>query len=310
MVSNSYEIARIRNSLIADIGQADDFSWAPTNIPPDFLLEKAPIPVEFKQLVERLDKSYSESDSWGKSLQISQHLEQGPGRGDGIKSSTLNTYKTMMTSKAGYCSDYTQVFNGIAYSADIPVREWGMSFDGYSGRGHAFNEIYDHRIGKWIFVDSFNSFYVLDKKTNIALSAIEFSEKLKQNKTDEITITPITPERFGFRDTNHAIEYYRRGADQFFLWFGNNVLSYDNHFAIRTLGSTSRAIEQIIGITLGIFPRIKLIPSDTNKDQINLLFSKRNTFLLLLSTEILLGIGLLLQIFMYRASANKPRSLS
>ena len=298
MISNSYEVARIRNSIIADVGQPADFTWTPENPPIEFLLEQSSSPPEFHMIIKQFGQNFENFQNLHKSLQITDLLGEGPGRGDGIKSNTLDTYNKLMTEKAGYCADYTQVFNGIAYTANIPVREWGMSFDGYSGRGHAFNEIYDYHFNKWVFIDPFNSFYVLDKQTGIPLSTMEFRQRLSENTAENNSlITPINMERFGFRDSQDAIEYYQRGADQFFLWFGNNVFSYDNHQAIRSFGSVSRAVEQILGIFFGVMPRIKLVISDSNIGQIKSLFAKRNTFIILSSLFIIIFLVLLVQLF-------------
>ena len=73
----------------------------------------------------------------------------------------------------GYCADYSQVFTALALSTGIPVREWGLGFEGF-GRGHAFNEVYDSEQRKWVFIDSYHSLYVIDRGSHNPLSTIEF----------------------------------------------------------------------------------------------------------------------------------------
>jgi hypothetical protein len=274
MHSSPYELTRTRNSFLAKIGSYKDFTWLPSNPPGDFLWDDPSLaPPEFAATVlMQLNSSYPSDGGWQKAVRIAQHLAEGPGIGSGIKSNTVDTYRAIMTETGGYCSDYTQVFNGIAIASNIPVREWGMSFDGYSGYGHAFNEVYDWDLRKWIFIDTFNSFYVIDLLSGVPLSVLEFRERLLTGKTREILVEVIEPSRFTFESNDQALAYYQRGADQFFLYLGNNVFSYDRHPIIRKLRSRSRALEQGIATIIGVQPRILIFQSGTNGEFIDALF--------------------------------------
>lgn len=53
-----------------------------------------------------------------------------------------------------------------------------MSFAGYSGEGHAFNEIYDHRLAKWVVIHSFFSFHLTVRASGEPLSSLELRERL------------------------------------------------------------------------------------------------------------------------------------
>ena len=151
-------------------------------------------------------------------------------RGNAIQSDTRETFRRITENNEGYCSDFTQVFNGLALAAHLPVREWGLSFDGFSGDGHAFSEIYDPALNKWVFLDTFNSFYVVDPVTQIPLSVLEFREQLESNPTALVGAVRFIDEgAFGMKDAATAIDYYRRGTAQFFLWFGNDVFHYDQN---------------------------------------------------------------------------------
>jgi hypothetical protein len=48
------------------------------------------------------------------------------------------------------------------------------------------------------------------------------------------------------------------------LW-GNNVFSYDEALKVRGLGRSSRSLEQLEGIYLGVHPKIKLMVNDANR---------------------------------------------
>ena len=84
---------------------------------------------------------------------------------------------------------------------------------------------------------------------------------------------------FGFKTPEHALNYYRRGADQLYLYLGNNVFSYDNDPILQFLGDLSRTLEQSAAIILGLHPEIRIVPTDTNKHWIDYLFFRRTLFL-------------------------------
>ena len=282
IVQQPYEITKLRNSLISQTASMPtDVHWTPEKMPADFLQETTSVPIEldrYKDSIAELEQT--SLGNWDKALAIGRHLLSGPsGGGGGIKSSTLIAYKTIIKEPRGYCADYTQVFNAFAYMADVPVREWGMSFDQFSGFGHAFNEIYDYQWGKWIFIDTFHSFYVVDAKNQEPLSALEFRQLLTDGAgTDAIGVKPIRAERYAFKSKEDALVYYRRGIDRFSLIFGNNVLTYDAFPLVTTLGRVSRAVEQAYAIIVGIHPQSRILPTAANAGDIDELFALRNWF--------------------------------
>lgn len=295
MVDSGFEITQIRNGLIATAGQTNDFVWTPEHPPPTFLNENVSPPSEFREAVRRaVDGLSADASAWDKTLALARDLSRAPKRlGDGIKSSTRETYRLIVSAGRGYCADYTQVMNGLAYTAGIPVREWGMSFEDYSGNGHAFNEIYDASLSRWILIDSYYSLYFVARDSGTPLSALELRERLAAGEgTETISVRPILAKRFTFPSERHAIEYYRQGTDQFFMYLGNNVFSYDANILVSWLSPHSRALEETAGIVLGIRPRIRLLVTDTNRPAMGRLFFRRNLFLSLAAISCLL-VGLL-----------------
>ncbi len=278
---NGQELVRLRNSFIADVGALEDFNWNPNTIPKDFMLEKEQAPPEIRNAVDKiLTQPTSSLGAFETALNLAKHLDKGAHpNGDGIQSNTLDTYKTILDSDNGFCADYSQVMNGLATTANIPVREWGMSFDGFGGNGHAFNEIFDDKMGKWVFVDTYYSFYVRNSATDSPLSVLELQEFLRSNASDEnVVVVPIDQEHFKFKTAEKALRYYRRGADQFYLYFGNNVYTYDKHPLLSFLGGISRTLEQSFAILLGLHPEIRIVPTDTNGKWVDYLFHKRHLF--------------------------------
>ncbi len=290
---SGYEITRVRNALIAHVGTPQDFAWTPDTIPADFRLEHSPLPDKIERSMQQLfddAKSSDENNSndWQNALKIAQHLGSGPGVGEGVLGDTLGAYDNILHGSNAYCADFTQVFNGLSYAKAIPVREWGMSFDGYSGWGHAFNEIYDRQNQRWVFIDTFNSFYVIDKSSGQPLSVAQFSATLRKGQLAAIEVKIIEPKRFGFRDAAQALDYYHRGVEQLFLWWGNDVLAYDANSLIHTAGLISRSLEQMTAILLGVYPRMVLLATAENQLAIDRLLAKRSIIL-----GLGFGIGLL-----------------
>jgi len=313
MIADSRESVRLRNSIIASVGAfPQDFTWEPGQVPADFLQENSPIPEGFKKIAASvLGNVPNQISEFDKARLIAVHLVQAQQRRGGyIMADTAKTYQLIVNDGRGYCADFTEVFNGIAYAAGIPVRKWGLAFDGF-GAGHAFNEIYDRSLHKWVFIDSFNSMFVEDSATGAPLSVLEFQSLLRTgNGTDGYRIVPIVASKFGFHSVDVAADYYRRGADQFYLWWGNNVFQYDNHILVRIAsllgdGLLGRSMEQTLAIAAGVFPRIRMIKTDTNGPYVNTLLTKRTTFLVGTGFLVALITLLILEVRVIQRRRNK-----
>ncbi|MGH8501169.1 MAG: transglutaminase domain-containing protein [Gammaproteobacteria bacterium] len=303
MATPSEEAVRIRNSLIEASGNTADFEWTPAQVPQSFLQERKEAPAEFTAIARSiLDPLPATASNFEKSLAIARHLMGGPFHGGGIMKRTHDTYLTMMNQGGGYCADFTQVFNGITLAAHIPVREWGMAFDGFSGDGHAFNEIYDEQYGQWVLIDSFYSLYFHDPESLRPLSALQVRKRLRKS-AEVLEAVPIVAEEFGFKSSAQAIDYYRDGADQFYLWWGNNVFTYDDHPLVGLAGSLSRAIEEGVAILVGVHPGIHIVETESNRERIRELLKMRDRFLALSAAGAALLLLLLAQCWFYRRSA-------
>ena len=256
------EAVRLRNSLLASVGVPGDFSWIPTATPASFLQNRDPPP---ESIVLAVRQVVTAADGWSRGLQIATHLGQVHPRGGPIQSATAETYRTMQTSGGGYCADYTQVFIGLATAAGLPVREWGLAFDGFGGDGHAIVEVYDDVREKWLMLDPFNSFYPADTVTGQPLSVLEFRARLATaNPLAAIRVVRIVPAAFGFRDDANLIAYFQRGVDQFYLWWGSNVFTYEHQPLVAAAGRVSRSAEQVVAIATGVHPGIRIYPTPRN----------------------------------------------
>lgn len=253
-------LTRLRNSLVAVTGTPADFDWAPPGGPPGFRLESAPAPDEFRRAAGGLGGPGT--DDVVLAVAMVEHLRARPKRRGPIKASTLEAYREIRATGRGYCADYTQVFNGLAYAADLPVREWGMSFGAFAGVGHAFSEVYSRELGKWVFVDPINGFIARDRDAGVPLSVVEFRARLAADAAT-IEVLPVG-DAFLFDSEQAVFDYYRQGLEEFYLWFGNDVFSYDAHPAVQFAGRFGRPVEQLAAILLGIHPRMHILPTADN----------------------------------------------
>jgi transglutaminase-like putative cysteine protease len=260
-VDSPQDLVLLRNALIFDLGSAGVYAWTPDRVPADYRSETLTAPDQIRQFAVEATSDTSAEDDFAVALSLARALSRNRvSDGGPIQSSTLTALARITRDGAGFCSDYTQVFNALSHAIGLPVREWGMSFDGYGGDGHAFNEVWDRKREKWLFLDSFFSFYVVDQQGH-PLSATEFRSALIGGTTDSLLVVPIDKAKFGFKTPAKAIEYYQRGANRFFIIWGNDVLSYDENAAVRLFSRVSRAAEGAAAIATGAHPKL-LIPSD------------------------------------------------
>ncbi len=285
MATPSSEAVRLRNSLIFEVVTESDLRWEPGQAPSDFRYEPGKPPDSFVRFVSLLPRDVgSNLTGWEFARAVGQRLTEGGVRGGAIQGSTEQALDRILADGAGYCADYTQVVNGLAHAANVPVREWGMSFDGFGGNGHAFNEIYDPALAKWVFVDVFYGFFVLDKETEEPLSALEFQDRLLEGDVaSTVRLMAILESGIRFRSDEQALDYYRRGMHQFYLWNGNNVFQFDRAPLVRAGAVLSRSLEQILGIVNGVQPSIKIPQMAGNKEYLQELHSTRNSLLAVLT---------------------------
>jgi hypothetical protein len=255
-VDSSQDLVLLRNAVIAEVEPEGAHEWTPSSMPSDYLAETRETPEPIARFAAAAGRGATPPDDFETAVRLARALVQNRKRGRGaIQDDTVTALERITAEGAGYCADYTQVYGALGRAAGLSVREWGMSFDGYGGDGHAFNEVWDRARGKWLFMDSFNSFYVTDLRGE-PLSAIEFREALLDATAGGVQVVPVDPAKFGFKSPDRALDYYRRGAPRFFLVWGNNVLSYDAAPAVRAVSGVSRSAEQVIGIALGLQPRL------------------------------------------------------
>jgi len=279
-VKSPQDVVQLRNSLLYEVAPEGAYDWTPAEVPQDFMLERAPAPHAVEAFARDALRKSAGNSEFEKALQLSAALVRNrtvDWRSDAepIQADTQTTLTEISQQGLGYCADYTQVLMGLAHAAGIDIREWGMAFGAYGGEGHAFVEVYDHTLGKWVFLDPFFSFYVTNQ-AGVPLSAGEFREALLSGRAGEtVHLLPIDAAKFGFKSPEHALKYYNRGAPRFYLWWGNNVFSYDANPVVQRLGQGSRTAGQIAAILLHVQPRLVLAQAYVDADALGHLYLTR-----------------------------------
>ncbi len=283
---SSSELVRLRNAMVFQSAPEANFVWTATSYPPDFRKETAAVPDWLTQWVEPA-KALSSNGALQQLLLLSQRFERQKNLGGAIQSDSQAVLQAIEQQNIGYCADYTQVTNSIAYALNIPVREWGLSFDGFAGHGHALSEIWDEQWKKWIMLDLFNRFYAVHAHTKTPLSVLEF-RNLLFIEPELIEIKRTSTTNFGFRDKQHLLDYFQKGRNSFFMYWANNSLSYDNQPLLAAGRQISPHVEQMLAIALGEFPHLCAITSDENITQVKHMYQLKNLLLGIVALEAIL----------------------
>ncbi len=257
------ELVRLRNAMLLQDDLEPNFDWAPPTVPAGYLQEEGPKDPIFVALVARLGLE-KVTDDWERARLIASHLlERNPTKDGALKADLRSTYLGIIELRGGYCADFVRVFTAIALAAGLDVRYWAFSFDSFGGHGHVFPEIWNRQRGQWQLLDVFDNYYFVDGGEN-PLSALQFHQALL-NRSAGLQLRPLhVGARPGYVIEAKAWDYFRRGSAEWYLWWGNNVFSYDRAVLVRAFSPLSRALEQFGGIVQGVHPQIRMLPDAGN----------------------------------------------
>ena len=271
-------------------------------MPAGYLQEHALIPAELSHW-HGLART---GDTLNRALAMARALSVKPRLGDPIQRSIITTLATIETAGTGYCVDYTRVFSALAYTVGIPVREWAFSFDGFGGHGHIFNEVWDNDNQRWLMIDVFHGFYPRDRESGTALSALEFRRRLLSAPAS-IQWERLTPYDFGFKSDAEALDYYQHGAREWYLWWGNNSLGYDQQPVVAWASQFGHLPEQIAAITTGTLPKFKVLLTEQNRAAFERLMWLKYLLMTGAALELLLAVALMWQLLRLRKE-HRPSS--
>jgi len=298
------EITRYRNALLATRGNAADFAWTPANWPRDFQRERVEVPASLQQWhglqVNR------DATPWQRTLSFARALTEQPFMGGVIARPTLETLQLIETTGTGYCADYTKVLNALGYAAGIPIRQWSFSYDGFGGRGHTFNEIWDEQNQRWRMIDAFHGFYPRDLSSGEALSALDFRDRLL-TAPHTIRWQWLKPEPSEFTNDAEALKYFQKGVNEWYLWWGNDPLSYDANSLVAFAGRFGRLPEQVAGLLTGALPGFKILVTQDNEAAVVRIERLRVYLLAAATGEMLLLVLLIWQLLAWRNAGRRTK---
>ena len=307
----SIDAVRVRNSLVVELGVPGDEIWNPSAVPEDFNWEPLAAPDRFVTIASKvLGEAAAEATDFEKAQILARHIRANARGGGPIQANAWETYQRLTSGQGGYCSDYTQTINALGLAAGLKVREWGFAWESMAN-GHAFSEIWEPSLGKWLLLDSHHGFYAVDSASGTPLSASEFRDHLMSGADPSaVRLVPISEASFDARRIQAERDFYGRGAPRMFLLMGNNVFSYDAHPLIQATEALPRSVEMLTAIILGEHPRFLFLPPaerpDLREEIVDMNWT-RNRTLLEIGLGSAAGLGVLILLLSFLPSAGASR---
>lgn len=264
------EAVRMRNAWLVRASRPDDFAWTPPNYPAGFRIERRPATREFRAIVDTLGIGPIEDD-WTKALALAGHLTERAEDKGAVRADPLSTYHAIRKGY-GYCADFVKVFLALAHAAGLDARQWAFSFDGFGGHGHTVVEVFDRKRRRWLMLDVHNNLHFADAATGEPLGALETRAALKRGGSAP-ALRPNGRGRPGYVHEHKALEYYRRGVDQWYLIWGNAVVSYYANPLVATMGAISRPLAHVAANVVGVQPQIRIVEVPENASLVRRMFA-------------------------------------
>lgn len=279
------ESVRLRNALLLQPSTSADFSWTPAHVPAGFEVEqRAPTPL-FAQAVARL--GIEGLGDWDKARALAAHLTERAQDKGPIQSDLATTYRRIREGY-GHCADFAKVYVALAHAAGLFVRQWAFTHNGFGGNGHVLTEVYDSLRGKWLMLDVYNNFHAIDAASNQVLSALEFRDSVLGLRAPAL-VRPLGAGRPGFIHHAKLMEYYRRGAGEWYLIWGNAVYSAERNPVVRAAIRLHPAAGQLAAMLFRACPGIRLYVTAGNRAAAEALAELGRSVRLALWSALMLG---------------------
>ena len=265
-MTSGTELVRLRNALTLGEPLPANFEWQPPQLPgSDYLAETAEPAELFAQVAATL-RLQDQPGDWQRAVLISRHLlGSAPAlNGGAIQSDLQTTYRRIIQQGDGYCGDFVRAFQAVAHAGGLTARSWAFAFDGFGGHGHIWVEIWNRQLRRWQLIDVFDNLY-FTVGDGLPLSAMQLRDAMLRAEPS-LRLNQLLPgSRQAYDVESRVWDYIRRGLDQWYLVWGNNVQSHDQAVLVHGLGAVSRSLAQLGGIAQGVQPMIRILPTPTNQ---------------------------------------------
>jgi hypothetical protein len=255
-------IVRARNAFMLRRGTSDDFDWSPANVPAGFRLEDEAAPDAIVDAVRAMEPAKLDTD-WQRALMLQAMLISHARDDGGISADLATTYRQIVHGR-GYCADYVRVYIAAAATAGLFCRQWAFSFDGFGGHGHTFIEIFDRDVPRWTFLDVHNNVYAVKRGMHTPLGAMSLRAALLAAPAD-IEFRAAAQGRLGYPHSDKLLDYYRRGAREWYLLWGNDVAARESRGVARLLSKLSGRLAYRLGSGLFGVPPLVAVVTEENE---------------------------------------------
>lgn len=256
---------RVRNAFLLRRGRPEDFAWTPPSVPSDFRVETAEAPASIAIAVAESGIP-GIADDWARARALTSMLVRHSRHEGGIRSDLATTYRRIVEGH-GYCVDYVRVYMAAARGANLFCRQWAFSFDGFGGHGHTFVEIYDRQRAAWRFLDVHNNVYAVTGGREAPVDALSLHAALRA-APETVEFVRAGEGRLGWPVPGKLLAYYLRGVDQWYLWWGNDVVTRERSGLAGGLGRVSGRIGHGLTSVFGALPPIVALASPENEPAI------------------------------------------
>lgn len=283
---------RARNAFLLRRGAPEDFAWTPARVPDGFRCELAAPPADIAKAVDASGMTRIEGD-WARALALVGMLVRHAKADVPIRADLATTYAGIVAG-GGYCADYVRVYLAAAAAAGLFCRQWAFSFDGFGGHGHTVVEVWDRERACWAMLDVHNNVYAVRAGTQLPLDALAVRDMLL-TAPEMLQFRRAAQGRLGFVHAPKLLDYYRRGAHEWYLWFGNDVVTRERSGVARALAPLSGRLAHRVASAFGRLPPLVVATSPDNLPAVARMESLRRRVKLAVTVLTALAALLLLQ---------------
>jgi len=258
----STEAVRLRNALLFEDPSPNAGNWSPADVPEAFKREQLQVPVRIAAVAAQIASAANGDLDLARAL--AAHLTEKAVWGGRVHEFEVDgIYREIVEEGRGYCADVVDAYVALALAADLFVRTWSFSFDGFGGDGHINVEVYDRAEGRWVMLDVFNNVMAIDRVTRQPLGAHEFRARFVTDR-DSVEFIPVHPGRQRIPIYSKLVDYYARGLDGWYLWNGNNVVGRSDGAVVQAAARVGEPVAEFVAVMVGSYPRIVPLATDSN----------------------------------------------